>query len=171
MNAGVGLFCLLGALILALDIGLVPVATEVQAQDKDFANGAKALENEISRQPGSAESWRKWADFALERFRVLRLQLRGTQSGMAVLLRLEAEGSQSRTGSREELLRRSAAADPEQREIWGELGVEQMRRGMREEAAAALEVARKQQEQDSWTLELGAMMAAAQKTVLGTTRL
>ena len=104
----------------------------------------------------------KWADFDLERFRVLDLQLRSAQSGMAVVLRLEAQGLHTGPEKREELLRQSATADPEQQGIWGELGVEQMRRGMREAAAATLKTALERQSNDSWTLRLQAMMAAAQ---------
>ncbi|HET7151965.1 MAG TPA: tetratricopeptide repeat protein [Candidatus Acidoferrum sp.] len=81
---------------------------------------------------------------------------------MAVVLRLEAEGSQSGGESREALVRRSATADPEQAGIWGELGVEQLRRGMRKEAAASLKIAQDHQPSGSWTLRLEAMMAAAQ---------
>jgi tetratricopeptide (TPR) repeat protein len=81
---------------------------------------------------------------------------------MAVVLRLKGEGLQNETESREALLRRSATADPEQAGIWGELGVEQMRRGMRKEAAASLKIAQDHQPSGSWTLQLEAMMAAAQ---------
>jgi predicted Zn-dependent protease len=126
----------------------------------------------------------KWADFDLERFRVLNLELRSLQSGMAVVLRLEAEGLHTGPETREELLRQSATADPEQRGIWGELGVEQVRQGedaahrefhsaqiegrgrgdipWREEAAATLKMAHERQPRDLWTLRLEAMMAAAQ---------
>lgn len=132
----------------------------------------------------------KWADFDLERFRVLNLELRSLQSGMAVVLRLEAEGLYSGPETREELLQQSATADPEQQGIWGELGVEQVRRGEGaanreihpaqiagrgegaanreigvsgiEVAAATLKMAQERQPRDLWTLRLEAMMAAAQ---------
>lgn len=127
----------------------------------DHAAVVEAFQKEIARDPRSAESWMKWADFDLERFRILELQLRTSQSGMAVMLRLEAEGLHSGLETREELLRQSATADPEQRGIWGELGLEQERRGMREEAAATLKTALERQPKDSWTLRLEATMAAA----------
>ena len=101
------------------------------------------------------------ADFDLERFRILELKLRSSQSGMAVVLRLQAEGLYSGPETREELLRQSATADPEQQGIWGELGVEQVRRGMLHEAAATLKTAQERQPQDLWTLRLEAMIAAA----------
>jgi tetratricopeptide (TPR) repeat protein len=127
----------------------------------DYAGVAEAFLRGVSRAPGSADLWMNWADFGLERFRVLQLELRRTQSGMAVVLRLEAEGLPNGTKSREALLRRSATADPEQNGIWGELGVEQLRCGMREEAAAALKTAQDRQLKNSWTLQLEAMMAAS----------
>jgi tetratricopeptide (TPR) repeat protein len=105
----------------------------------------------------------RWADFGLERFRVLQLELRSTQRGMATVLRLEAGGLRSSgPETREELLRQSATANPEQAGIWGELGVEELKRGMREEAGATLKTAREQQPIDSWTLRLEAMIAASQ---------
>jgi tetratricopeptide (TPR) repeat protein len=127
----------------------------------EFAPAAEAFQGGISRSPDSAELWTEWADFDLERFRILGLELRSTQGGMATVLRLEAEGLKSGPETREELLQQSATANPEQIGIWGELGVEQLRRGMREQAAAALMMARERQPQASWTVLLEAMMAAA----------
>ena len=127
----------------------------------EFAPAAEAFQDAISRSPSSADRWTEWADFDLERFRILGLELRSTQVGMASMLRLEAEGLKSGPETREELLRQSATANPEQEGIWGELGVEELERGMREKAAAALKTAREQQPQASWTLQLEAMMAAA----------
>ncbi|HKW34491.1 MAG TPA: tetratricopeptide repeat protein [Candidatus Acidoferrum sp.] len=124
---------------------------------------AEALQNALARTPGSAEAWVHWADFDLERFRVLQLKLRSAQSGMAVVLRLQAQGLHSGPETREELLRQSATADSEQHGIWGELGVEQVRRGMLGEAAAALKTAQERQPKYVWTLRLEAMMAAARR--------
>lgn len=156
----------------------------VKGKGTDYAAAAEAFQKTIADAPNSAEVWMKWADFDLERFRVLELELRSLQSGMAVVLRLEAEGLYSGPETREELLRQSATADPEQRGIWGELGVEQVRKGedaanreirsaqiagrggdgvpWMEEAAATLKMAQERQPRDLWTLRLEAMMAAAQ---------
>lgn len=131
-------------------------------QKADYAAAAEAFETGIAREPGSAAAWMKWADFDLERFRILDLELRSAQSGMAVVLRFEAQGLHSGPETREELLRESATADPEQQGIWGELGIEQVRRGLREEAAATLETALERQPKDSWTLRLEAVTAAAE---------
>lgn len=157
-----------------VSIGFVPGAvahqdSPVQVRQKaatrqriDYAGAAEAFQKAIAGAPKSAEVWSKWADFDLERFRVLELELRSLQSGMAVVLRLEAQGLHSGPETREELLRRSATADPEQLGIWGELGVEQVRHGMREEAGTTLKTAQERQPKDLWTLQLEAMMAAAQ---------
>lgn len=143
------------------DLGTITQGGEIESKVGSAAR-AEAFQKAITGAPGSAEAWMNWADFSLERFRILDLLLRSTQSGMAVVLRLEAEGSQSGNESREALLRRSAMADPEQAGIWGELGVEQLHRGMRKEAAASLKIAQDHQPSGSWTLRLEAMMAATQ---------
>jgi Tetratricopeptide repeat len=149
----------------------------------DYAAAAAAFLKAVASVPGSPEVWTKWADFDLERFRILDLELRSAQSGMAVMLRLEAHGLHSGPETREELLRQSATADPEQPGIWGELGIEQARRGEgtdnreahpaqpaglggggvpgMEEAPVTLKMAEERQPRDLWTLRLGAMMAAA----------
>lgn len=189
--------CLVAILFLQaiVSIGFVPRAVAHQdsapplkqetakGRRADYAAAAEAFQKELERTPRSAELWMKWADFDLERFRVLNLELRSLQSGMAVVLRLEAEGLHSGPETREELLRQSATADPEQPGIWGELGVEQLRQGedaahrefhsaqtgrggdgvpWREEAAATLKIAQERQPRDLWTLRLEAMMAAVQ---------
>jgi tetratricopeptide (TPR) repeat protein len=131
------------------------------SQKGEYAGAAEAYQGGIALAPGSPETWMRWADFDLERFRALDLELRSTQSGMAVVLRLAAKGLRGGAESPEELLRQSATADPEQKGIWGELGVEQMKRGLREEAAATLKTALERQPKDLWTLRLEARMAAA----------
>ena len=83
-------------------------------QRADYAAAAEAFETGIAREPGSATAWMEWADFDLERFRMLDLELRSAQSGMAVVLRVAAQGWHSGPETREELLRQSAMADPEQ---------------------------------------------------------
>lgn len=125
------------------------------------AGVAEAVQKGIATAPTSAEAWAKRADLFLERFRVLELKLRSSQSGMAVMLRLQAAGLYSGQESREELLRQSATADAEQQGIWGELGVEQVWCGKREEAAATLKIALERQPNDLWTLRLEALMKAA----------
>ena len=152
-----------------VSIGFAPAATAhgglANARRKGRAVGselalAEALEKEIAAAPASVESWTKRADLLLERFRVLELKLRSSESGLAVMLRLQAAGLRSGQETREELLRQSATADPEQQGIWGELGAEQVRRGRLKEAATTLETAEERQPTDLWTLRLEAVMAA-----------
>lgn len=175
MTAGLRGINLVAVLLLQtiVSIGFVPGAAAHQdsaaqvgprtgrARRIDYAGMAEAFQKTIAGASRSAEAWRKWADFDLERFRVLDLQLRSTQSGMAVVLRLEAQGLHSGPETRAELLRQSATADPEQQGIWGELGVEQVERGKLEEAAETLKTAQERQPKDLWTLQLEAMIAAA----------
>ena len=142
--------------------GQEALSPDPSRQRADYAAAAAAFETGIAREPDSAAAWMKWADFDLERFRILDLELRSAQSGMAVVLRFAAQGLHSGPETREELLRQSATADPEQQGIWGELGVEQVRRGLQKEAAATLETALERQPKDSWTLRLQAVTAAAQ---------
>jgi tetratricopeptide (TPR) repeat protein len=139
--------------------GQAALSPNPSRQRADYAAAAEALVTGIAHDPSSATAWMEWADFDLERFRILDLGLRSAQSGMAVVLRFEAQGLHS---GREELLRQSAMADPEQQGIWGELGLEQVRLGLKKEAAATLETALERQPKDSWTLRLQAVTAAAQ---------
>jgi len=155
-----------------VSIGFVPGAVahahsaSAERQEKaigskvDYAKAAEAFQNETARAAGLVEAWVKWADFDLERFRVLELELRRSQSGMAVVLKLQAQGLHAGPETREELLWQSATADPEQQGIWGELGAEQAHRGMLAEAPATLKVAQERQLKDLWTLRLEALMAA-----------
>lgn len=127
-----------------------------------FPLAAVAFQDAISRSPNSEESWVKWADFAVERFRILGLQLQTTQQGMAAVLRVQAERLANGTEDRKDLLQRSALADPEQSGIWGELGAEQLQLGLKKQASDSRKVAQARQPQELWTLRLEARMAAAQ---------
>lgn len=128
----------------------------------DFSHAADAFEEAVRRSPKSPAPWIIRADFDLERFRLLDLELRTTQRGVAAALRSHAEIIPAGSRNREELLERSALAGPEQRGIWGELGSEQLQLGLRSQAAAALKTAEERQPKDLWTLRFEAQMAAAQ---------
>lgn len=144
----------------ATAVGQEALSENPSRQKTDYAAAAEAFLKAIAGPPGSGVVWIKWADFDLERFRILDLELRSAQSGMAVVLRFEAQGLYGGRETREELLRQSATADPEQQGIWGELGVEQIRRGMHEQATATLKAALARQPRDSWTVRLQAITAA-----------
>jgi tetratricopeptide (TPR) repeat protein len=126
-----------------------------------FSRAAESFQSAVSRSPSSQELWADLADFYLERFRQLAMRLRSTQTGMAAMLRVSARTSTNGADSREALLRQSALANPNQAGIWGELGAEQLRNGAKEAAASTLETAEQQQGNDTQTLELQAMAAAA----------
>jgi len=134
---------------------------EAFAALKDLPLPTQAYQDAVLRSPASGELWTRWADFDLERYRILGLQLRATQVGLATVLRVQAAGLGKGTPGREDLLERAALADGKQSGIWGELGTEQLERGLLDKAAASLKIARERQPQDSWTLRLEARMAAA----------
>ena len=131
------------------------------AQD-EFALAAEAFESAATRSPNSEQALVGWAEFSLERFRVLGLWLRSSDRGKAALLRIQAEGTPHGTPQREELLQHAAEADPEQSGIWGELGIAQAEIGKRTEAVASLKTASERQPDASSTLKLEALITAAQ---------
>ncbi len=135
---------------------------EAEQAQGDFALAAEAYEDAVARAPNSEPALLGWADYSLERFRVLGLSLRGSQRGTAALLRVQAEGTPNGSTQRESLLQKAAAGDPEQTGVWGELGIAQAQLGMRAEAEASLKTAQERQPNASSTLKLEAQMAAAQ---------
>jgi tetratricopeptide (TPR) repeat protein len=146
-----------------------PASLETLLKDGDaltkqanFAGAAEAFMDAVARAPASESALLAWADFSLERFRVLGLWLRGSQRGTAVLLRIQAEGTPPGTSQREAFLQKAAEGDPEQSGIWGELGMAQLHLGMRSEAQSSLRKAQEYQPNASSSLELEAQFAAAQ---------
>jgi tetratricopeptide (TPR) repeat protein len=135
---------------------------EAEKAQGEFALAAEAFQAAVARSPNSEEALVGWAEYSLERFRVLGLWLRSSDRGKAALLRVQAEGTPHGTPQREELLRHAAEADPEQRGIWGELGIAQAEIGKRTEAEASLKTASERQPDASSTLELEALVTAAQ---------
>jgi tetratricopeptide (TPR) repeat protein len=104
-----------------------------------------------------------WAGFCLDRFHVLEMSFLATKRGEGTELRIEAWGHPEPSETRETLLYQSAAADPEQRGIWGELGAEQLALGHREPAQESLKEAEQRDPQGAETMQLEALMAAAEK--------
>jgi cellulose synthase operon protein C len=135
---------------------------EAQKARGEFALAAEAFEAAVVRSPNSEQALVGWAEFSLERFRVLGLWLRSSDRGKAALLRVQAEGTRHGMPQREELLRHAAEADPEQPGIWGELGIAQAEIGQRTEAEASLKTASERQPDASSTLKLEALITAAQ---------
>jgi tetratricopeptide (TPR) repeat protein len=134
---------------------------EAQTALGDFARAAESFQAAVSRAPHSEETLLGWADFGLERFRALATWLRATEKSTGVVRRVEAEGMEDGTKARENLLRQSAAKDPEQPGIWGELGVAQVQLGWRSDAEESLKTARERQPTASATWQLQALMEAA----------
>ena len=135
---------------------------EAENAQHEFALAAEAFESAATRSPNSEQALVGWAEFSLERFRVLGLWLRSSDRGKAALLRIQAEGTPHGTTQREELLQHAAEANPEQPGIWGELGIAQAEIGKRTEAVASLKTASERQPDASSTLKLEALITAAQ---------
>jgi tetratricopeptide (TPR) repeat protein len=130
------------------------------AAARQFPSAIESYQSAVVRSPKVNEFWAALADFGLERFRQIGLQLQSTQSGVAIALRVSA-GTAVSSDSKAALLEQSARAGPDQPGIWGELGAEQLRRGWKSAAAESLRIARAQQDGQSRTIELEAMMAAS----------
>jgi tetratricopeptide (TPR) repeat protein len=135
---------------------------EAEKTQGEFALAAEAFEAAVARSPNSEKALVGWAEYSLDRFRVLGLWLRSSKRGNATLLRVQAEGTPNGTPQREEFLRQAAEADPEQRGIWGDLGIAQAEIGKSTEAEASLKRARERQPEASSTWRLEALIMAAQ---------
>jgi len=128
---------------------------------REFALAAESFQAAVLRAPQSEEALLAWADFGLERFRAIATWLRSSAKGTAVVSRVQAEGMEDGTRSRESMLRQSADKDPDQPGIWGELGVAQVQLGLRADAENSLKIARDRQPTSSSTWQLQALMEAA----------
>jgi tetratricopeptide (TPR) repeat protein len=141
---------------------------EAEKTQSGFALAAEAFEAAAARSPNSEKALVAWAEYSLDRFRVLGLWLRSSDRGKAALLRVQAEGMANGTPQREELLRQAAEGDPQQSGIWGELGIAQAETGKRTEVEASLKRARERQPEASSTWRLEALIMAAQGNWGGT---
>jgi tetratricopeptide (TPR) repeat protein len=130
----------------------------------DFALVSEALQSAVARSGGDAQYLMAWGDYCLDRFRVLELSLRTTKRGEAMEFRVEAWGHPEGSETRETLLEQSSAADPEQRGIWGELGVAQLALGKRTQAQETLKEAEQRDPQGANTLQFEALLAAEEHT-------
>ncbi len=129
----------------------------------DFAAAAEALQPAVDR-PGSSEKYLvTWADFCLDRSGDVGRALRTTKTGEAIMLRVTAESRQDGNANRASLLAQSAAGNPEQRGIWGELGAAQLALGMNDKAQQSLKEAEQREPQEAETLRLEALLAAMEQ--------
>lgn len=129
----------------------------------DHATAAEALQTAVTRSPDDEQVLVRWADYCLDRSRVLGQQMRTTKRGEATMLRVTAANRKDGDTVRESLLQQSVAEDPEQRGIWGELGSAQLALGKSTEAAESLKEAQRREPQETETLRLEALFAGLEQ--------
>ena len=133
---------------------------DAEMELQQFFLAADAFESAVVRSPDSEQALVWWTDFSLERYRVLEFSLRASPRGRAALLQLAAAQDNVEWKRREELLKQASAMNPESSGVWGQLGLAQAKLGMEANAEASLESARQNQPDDSFTLELEAIVDA-----------
>jgi tetratricopeptide (TPR) repeat protein len=127
----------------------------------DSATESETLQSVVARSGGDERHLLLWATFCLSRFRALEMALLDTRKGEGAELRITAWSNPEGSEANEALLKQSAAADPDQRGIWGELGISQFDLGKQVEAQSSLNEAEKRDPQEAATLRLEALFAAA----------
>jgi Flp pilus assembly protein TadD len=127
----------------------------------DSASESEALESVVSRSGGDERHLLAWGIFCLNRFRFLRTELLNSKEGQAGELRLAAWGNPGGSEASASMLEKSAADDPQQAGIWGELGLAQFEAGKPTEARASLKEAETRQPLEAATLRLEALLAGA----------
>jgi tetratricopeptide (TPR) repeat protein len=128
----------------------------------DFAKAAEVLQAAAERSGRRGKPVQALAGFYLERFRVLGDGLRRSKSGEGVALRVEAASHAEGGAARASLLQQAAQANPDQRGIWGELGVAQLELRNRAGVEASLGEAQKRDPDGAETLQLEALLAAVE---------
>ena len=142
--------------VVALDYLLVAAA-----DIGDNATEAETHESVVVRSGGDERHLLGWGIFCLNRFHSLRTAMVNSKSGQGVELRLAAWGSPGGTETNLSMLETSAADDPEQTGIWGELGIAQLETGKQAAAYVSLKEAEAREPQEAATLRLEALLAAA----------
>ena len=128
----------------------------------DPAMASEAYQSAVARSGGEEQYVLAWANFCLDRFHILETSFLSTKQGEGTELRVEAWGHPEGSESREALLEQSAARDPEQPGIWGDLGVAQLEIGKNAQAEESLKEAIKREPQRAETLQLEALKAAGE---------
>jgi tetratricopeptide (TPR) repeat protein len=128
----------------------------------DFAKAAEVLQAAVELSGKRGRPVQTLAGFYLERFRVIGNRLRSTKSGEGIALRVEAASHAEGGAARASLLQQSAQANPDQRGIWGELGVAQLELRNRAGVEASLGEAQKRDFDGAETLQLEALLAAVE---------
>ncbi len=127
----------------------------------DFATESEALETAVIRSQEDEQHLLAWGNFCLNRYRALQVAMLATRQGQAAERRLEAWGSPEGSEAGESLLEQSAALDPEQHGIWGELGIAQLELGKQVLAQETLKKAEQREPRAAGTLRLEALLAAS----------
>ena len=135
---------------------------DAEMELKEFPLAAEAFLTAVSGAPDSEQTLVWWTDFSLERFRVLEFSLRATTRGRAALLIAAAEADNLDWKKKEELLQQAAVLDPGLDEIRGRLGIAQALIAEEADAKASLKSAQQAAPNAISTLELGALVDAAQ---------
>ena len=129
----------------------------------DLAMASEAFQSAVARSGGDEQYLTAWANYCLDRFHILEMRLLRTKRGEGTELRIEAWGHPEGSETRETLLEQSAAADSEQRGIWGELGATQLALGKRAQAQESLKEAERREPRGAETLQLEAHLAAEER--------
>jgi tetratricopeptide (TPR) repeat protein len=127
----------------------------------DAAMESDAHQSVVSRSGGDERHLLAWGIFCMNRFRLLRTDLLNTKQGQGAELRLAAWGSPGGTQSNRAMLEESAADNPNQAGVWGELGIAQFETGNQMQAQESLRQAKVRQPNEAATLRLEALLAAA----------
>jgi tetratricopeptide (TPR) repeat protein len=136
---------------------------EAAAGLRDYGTAAEAFQSAVARSSQSEQFLVAWADFSLDRSHFLGMYLRTNRRGEATMLRVTAAGRPEADETRESLLEDSAAKDPDQRGIWGELGRVQLALGRQSKALESLKEAERREPQEASTLRLEALFAAVEQ--------
>jgi tetratricopeptide (TPR) repeat protein len=128
----------------------------------DFAKAVEVLQASAERSGRRGKPVQKLAGFYLERFRIIGNRLRSSKRGEGVALRVEAANHAEGSAERASLLQQAAQANPDQRGIWGELGVAQLELRNRAGVEASLGEAQKRDPDGAETLQLEALLAAVE---------
>jgi predicted Zn-dependent protease len=126
------------------------------------AMASEAFQSAVARSGGEEQYLTAWANYCLDRFHILEMSFLSTKRGEGTELRVEAWGHPEGSETRETLLEQSAARDPEQQGIWGDLGVAQLELGRSAQAQESLKQAERREPQGAETLQLEALMAAGE---------
>ena len=96
---------------------------EAEASLDHYAEAAAAYIAARRAAPGSAQSSVTLADFSLDRFAKLTIELRGSGKGLAAAYRLQALALAPAHSSRVELLARAADLDDDAHGVWSEIAL------------------------------------------------